>query len=148
MECSEVRALDIINGLFSFVVNDPRVDGVIDRLNEIEKKFDTLSFGEEEKPMPLGKDILEIGNDWEPYVRSEIYNQSFLAFCDICSAMSTMPKFIYDSLKFESMIDFPFYHAHANGNTSNIVGKVNNVQVHFGNKETWKVFLESYEVLY
>ena len=50
--------------------------------------------------------------------------------------MSIMPKFIYDSLKFESMIEFPFYHAHANGNTSNIVGRVNNVQVRFKNKET------------
>ena len=47
-----------------------------------------------------------------------------------------MPKFIYDSLGFESMIDFHFYHAHANGNTSKIVGRVNNVQVHFKNKET------------
>ena len=50
--------------------------------------------------------------------------------------MSIMPKFIYDSLGFESMIDFPFYHAHANGNTSKIVGRVNNVQVRFKNKET------------
>ena len=49
--------------------------------------------------------------------------------------MSIMHKFIYDSLKFESMIDFPFYHAHANGNTSKIVGRVNNVQVRFNKRK-------------
>ena len=125
-----------MNGLLNFIVNDPRVDGVIDRLNEFEKKFDTLNFGEEEKPMALGKDILEIENDWEPFVRISINNQSFLSFCDIGSTMSIMPKFIYDSLKFESMIDLPFYHAHANVNTSKIVGRVNNVQLRFKKKET------------
>ena len=50
--------------------------------------------------------------------------------------MSIMPKFIYNSIGFEGMIEFPFYHAHANGNTSKIVGRVNNVQVRFKNKET------------
>ena len=59
--------------------------------------------------MPLGKDILQLENDQEPFVRIEIYDQIFLAFCDIGSSMSIMPKFIYDSLKFESMIELPFY---------------------------------------
>ena len=79
--------------------------------------------------------------------------------------MSSMPKIVYDSLKLESMVDYPFYHAHANGDISNIVGKVNNIQVHFKDRNTlvdfiilestiqgnivhWKVFPDIYEVLY
>ena len=49
--------------------------------------------------------------------------------CDIGSMVSTMPKTVYDSLNLESMVDFPFYHAHANGDVSKITGEVNNIQV-------------------
>ena len=50
--------------------------------------------------------------------------------------VSSMPKTVYDSLKLESMVDYPFYHAHANGDISKIVGKVNNIQLHFNDKNT------------
>ena len=44
LECSEVRTLDIINVLANLTVNDPRVECVIDRLNVIEEKLDTLNL--------------------------------------------------------------------------------------------------------
>ena len=136
LECEETRALDVINGLSSFLVNDHRVDAIMDRLDEIEKKIDTLSLREVERPTQGGQDLLEIEGDWEPFIRIGIFNQNFLAYCDIGSMVSSMPKIVYDSVKFESMVDYPFYHAHANGDISKIVGKVNNVQVHFKDKNT------------
>src|SRR4051812_21193801 len=33
------------------------------------------------------------------------------------------------------MVDLPFYHEHANGDISKIQGKVNNIQVHFRNRD-------------
>ena len=78
LECNEARTLDIINGLANLIVKDPRVECVIDKLNVIEEKLDTLNL--EEKPMPHGLVLLQIENDWEPFVRIEIYDQSFLAF--------------------------------------------------------------------
>ena len=78
LECNEARTHEIINGLANLIVNDPRVECVIDRLNVIEEKLDTLNL--EEKTMLHGLDLLQIENDWEPFVRIEIYDQSFLAF--------------------------------------------------------------------
>ena len=77
--------------------------------------IDMLSLKEVEKPIQGGQNLLEIEDDWEPFIRISIFNQDFLAYCDIGSMVSTMPKTVYDSLKLESMVDFPFYHAHANG---------------------------------
>ena len=55
LECEETRALDIINGLSSFLVNGHGVDAIMDRLDEIEKKIDTLSPKEVEGPTQVGK---------------------------------------------------------------------------------------------
>ena len=145
LKCEETRALDVINGLFSLLVNYHRFDAIMGRLDEIEKKLDTLSLKEVERPTQCGQDLLEIEDDWEPFIRISIYNQNFLAYCDIGSMVSSMPKTVYYSLKFESMVDYPFYHAHANGDVSKIVGKVNNIQVHFKNKNTLvdSIILES-----
>ena len=88
------------------------------------------------RPTQGGQDLLEVEDDWEPFIRISIFNQDLLAYCDIGSMVSSMPKTVYDSLKLESMVDFPFYHAHANGDISKIVGKVNNVQVNFKDKNT------------
>ena len=134
-ECEETKDLDIINGFTSFFVYDHGVDAIIDRLDNIEKKIDALNLKEEERPIQGGQDLLEIEDDWEPFVRISTFNQYFLAYCDIGSMVSTMPKTVYDYLKLENMVDFPFRHAHANGDVSKIVGKVNNIQVQFRDKD-------------
>src|ERR1041385_2930156 len=41
------------------------------------------------------KKYKEVDGDWEPFVRISISNQDFLAFCDIGSMVSTMPKVVY-----------------------------------------------------
>ena len=76
------------------------------------------------------KEMLEIDDDWEPFVRISISNQDFLAFCDIGSMVSTMPKLVYDSLKLD-MDKLSSYHEHANGDISEIKEKVKGVQVAF-----------------
>src|SRR4051812_15118211 len=79
--------------------------------------------------------MLEIVDDWEPFVRISIFNQDFLAYCDIESMVSTMPKNVYNSLKLLSMVDLPRYLEHTNGDISEIQGKVNNIQVRFAKRD-------------
>ena len=40
----------------------------------------------------------------------------------------------YDSLTYKNMIDYPFYHSHANGTISKILGRANGIPVVFQNK--------------
>src|SRR4051812_39621820 len=89
-----------------------------------------LDFRKVEKPKPNKKEMLEIDDDWEPFVRISISNQDFLVFCDIGSMVSTMPKIVYDPFKLNMDI-FSSYHEHANGDISEIKGKVKEVQVTF-----------------
>ena len=65
---------------------------------------------------------MEIEDDWEPFVKIVIFNQNLLAYCDIGSMVSTMPKIVYDSLKLVSMVDLPCFHDHSNGNIYEIKG--------------------------
>src|SRR3954468_9988039 len=74
--------------------------------------------------------MLEIDDDWEPFVRISISNQDFLVFCDIGSMVSKMPKIVYDSLKL-NMDNLSSYHEHTNGDISEIQGKVKEIQVTF-----------------
>ena len=74
--------------------------------------------------------MLEIDDDWEPFVRISISNQDFLAFCEIGSMVSTMPKIVYDSLKL-NMDNLSSYHEHTNGYVSEIQGKVKELQFTF-----------------
>jgi len=131
IECSEEKALDIIHGLSSFFVYDHGVEAIMDKLDSIEERIVALDLREVEKPKPIREEILEIEDDWEPFIRISIFNQDFLAYCDIGSMVSTMPKTIYDSLNLASMVDLFCYHEHANGDISEIRGKVNNIQVRF-----------------
>jgi len=135
LECNEEKALDIINGLSSFFVYDCGVDAIMDRLDSIEEKIVALNLREVEKPKPIREEILEIEDDWVPFIRISIFGQNFLAYCDIGSMVSTMPKIVYDSLKLESMVDLLYYHEHANGDISEIQGKVNNIQVRFTKRD-------------
>src|SRR3954470_2496587 len=109
LEYDESRALEIIHSLSSYFVYDG-LDTVVDRIATIEKRFDALDFKGVEKPNPPREEILEIENDWEPFVRVVNSNQNFLAFCDIGSTVSLMPSFIYDSLYLASMNKFPSFH--------------------------------------
>ena len=101
----------------------------MDRLDSIEEKIVALNLREVEKPKPIREEFLEIEDDWEPFIRISILNQDFLAYCDIGSMVSTMPKTVYNSLKLASMVDLRCYLEHANGDISEIQGKVNNFQV-------------------
>src|SRR4051812_32005682 len=74
--------------------------------------------------------MLEIDDDWNPFARISISNQDFLAFCDIGSMVSTMPKIVYDSLKL-NMDNLSSYHEHTNGDNSEIHGKVKKVKLTF-----------------
>src|SRR4051812_20006331 len=87
--------------------------------------------------------MLEIDDDWEPFVRISISNQSFLALCDIGSKVSTMPKIVYDSLKLD-MDKLSSYHEHSNGGISGIKGKVKEVQVAFLHRKGKRTFYKSY----
>src|SRR3954470_11680053 len=93
--------------------------------------IDALDLKEIEKPKPPREEILEIEDDWEPFVRIGISNQDFLAFCDIGSMVSIMPRTIYDSLNLTNMDNFPSFHDHANGDVSEIQGGAKDVQVMF-----------------
>ena len=79
--------------------------------------------------------MLEINDDWKPFIRISIFNQVFLAYSDIGSMVSTMPKTVYNSLNLFSMVDLPCYHEHANGVISEIQGNVNNIQVWFAKRD-------------
>ena len=129
IECEGTKALDIINGLSSFFVYDHGVDAIIDRLDFIEEKIVDLDLKEVEKPKTIREEILEIEDDWEPFIRISIFNKDFLAYCDIGCMVSTMPKTVYNSLKLVSMVNLPCYHEHGNGDIYEIQGKVDNIQV-------------------
>ena len=94
LECDEARALDILHSLSSYFVYDRSIDTVIDRLATIEKRMDALDLRRVEELKSNKKEMLEIDDDWEPFVRISISNQDFLAFCDIGSMVSTMPKIV------------------------------------------------------
>src|ERR1041385_3527672 len=119
LECDEDRALDILHSLSSYFVYDRSVDTVIDRLATIEKRLDALDLGKVEELKSNKKEMLEIDDDWEPFVRISISNQSFLALCDIGSTVSTMPKIVYDSLKLDMDI-LSSYHEHCSADISEI----------------------------
>src|SRR3954470_5195286 len=101
LECDEARSLDILHGLSSSFVYDRSFDTVIDRLATIEKRMDALDLRKVEELKPNKKEMLEIDGNWDPFVRISISNQDFLAFCDLGSIVSSMPKIVYDSLKLD-----------------------------------------------
>src|SRR3954470_7632034 len=76
LECDEARALEIIHGLSSYFVYDG-LDTIVDRIATIEKKLDALDLKEVGKLRPPKKEILEIEDDWEPFVRIFIFNQNY-----------------------------------------------------------------------
>src|SRR4051812_34867438 len=155
LECDEARALEIMHGLSSYFVYDgldtvvdrittidKKLDTVVDRITTIEKKLATLDLKGVEKPNPRREEILEIENDWEPFLRVVISNQNFLAFCDIGSTVSIMPSFIYDSLYLASMDKFPSIHEHSNGDISKIQGRLKMSRSCFL-KGVWRLTLPS-----
>ena len=79
LECDEARALEIMHGLSSYFVYDG-FDTIIERIATIEKRLDALDFKEVEKPNPPREEIMEIENDWEPFVRVVISNKTSFLF--------------------------------------------------------------------
>src|ERR1041385_7436739 len=90
---------------------------LVDRLVTIEKRMDALDLRKVEELKSNKKEMLEIDDDWKPFVRISISNQDFLGFCDIGSMGSTMPQLVYDSLKLD-MDKLASYHEHAKGDIS------------------------------
>src|ERR1041384_5565868 len=80
LECDEDRALDILHSLSSYFVYDRSVDTVIDRLATIEKRLDALDLSKVEELKSYKKEMLEIDDDWEPFVRISISNKASLLF--------------------------------------------------------------------
>ena len=104
----KLELLKLYMVLSSYFVYDG-LDTVIDRIATIEKKIDALDLKEVEKLKPPRKEILEIEDDWEPFVKINIFNQNLLDYCDIGSMVSIMPKTVYDSLRLVSMVDLPCF---------------------------------------
>src|ERR1044071_3015891 len=92
LECDEARALDILHSLSSYFVYDHSIDTVIDRLATVEKRMDALDLWKVEELKSNKKEMLDIDDDWEPFVSISISNQDFLSFCDIGSMVSAMAK--------------------------------------------------------
>ena len=103
----------------------------------MKKRIDGLDLKEGEKPKPPKEEILEVEDDWEPFVKISIFNQNLLAYCDIGSMVSTMPKTDYDTLKLVSMVDLPCFHDHSNGNVYDIKGEVKNIQYNLVKEMQW-----------
>ena len=105
LEIDEMESLRIINGLVVFPINE-KTEGILDRLDEIENNLCDLNSNGIEESSKNYK-ILEIVGDWEPYIPVEINGRRFLAYCDIGSVMSTMPRMVYDTMNFGDLFDYP-----------------------------------------
>lgn len=134
LECEETKALNAINGLVSLFMEDNDKNSIHDILDKIINMIGKLNLNEVERPLQDGQVLLELENGWEPYIKISIDNQSFTVYCGLGSMISTMPKMVYDYLKYENMIDHTYYHPHANGIISKIRRIVKNVQAYFHNK--------------
>ena len=69
--------LELLKLYMVYLVNlfyDQGFDTVIDRLATIEKRIDALDLKEGEKPKPPKEEMLEMEDDWEPFVRIMIFN--------------------------------------------------------------------------
>ena len=108
LEINELQSLRIINGLVVFPTNE-KTDGILDRLDKIENILCDLSLnGMEESSKNY--QILEIDGDCEPYIPIEINDRRFLAYCDIGSMMSTMPRMVFDTMNFGDLFHYPLSH--------------------------------------
>ena len=108
VECEDIKALNAINGLVSLFMEDNDKNAIHDKLDKIIEMIGKLNFNEVERPLQSGQVLTELENDWEPYIKIIIDNQNFIAYCDLGSMISTMPKMVYDYLKYENMIDHYF----------------------------------------
>ena len=99
--------------------------GVFSNLEEIEKSLNQLKLSQNHKEQPLA----DLRNDWEPFIAINIGSEKFLAYCDLGSTLSIMPKMVYDLLKLNKMIDYPVFHFHADGTIVKSVGIINDVEV-------------------
>ena len=110
------QAYKILNGLSYFSLVDEA--GVLTRLDKIERSLNNLDLGNHAKEQPL----VELKNDWEPFIEIIIGSEKFHAYCDLGSPMSIMPKIVYNLLKLDGMVDYPVFHFHANGTIMKSLG--------------------------
>ena len=75
-----------------------KTDKVIEKLDKMEKTLNYLAINEKESVSEAKKPLALMKNDWEPFIKIEIDHQNFLAYCDLGSTVSIMPKMVYDSL--------------------------------------------------
>ena len=62
--------------------------GVLTRLDKIERSLNGINLGNHAKEQPL----VELKNDWEPFIEIIIGSEKFDAYCDLGSLMSIMPR--------------------------------------------------------
>ena len=78
---------------------------MITKLENIEKTLDELTLSHNLKEPPL----VELKNDWEPFIEISIGSEKFRAYCDLGSTMSIMPKMVYDLLNYDNMVNYPIF---------------------------------------
>ena len=100
------QAYKILNGLSYFSLLDEA--GVLTRLDKIERSLNDINLSNHAKEQPL----VELKNDWEPFIEITISGEKFHAYCDLGSPMSIMPKIVFDLLKLDGMVDYPVFHFH------------------------------------
>ena len=86
------QAYKILNGLAYFFLVDEA--GVLSRLDNIERPLNDINLSNHAKEQPL----VELKNDWEPFIEIIIGSEKFHAYCDLGSPMSIMPKIVFDLL--------------------------------------------------
>ena len=127
-EIDSMKAHNILSGLAIFPLVDET--GIYTKLDKIEKSIDDLTLSHNLKEQPL----VELKNDWEPFIEINIGNEKFRAYCDLGSTMSIMPKMVYDLLKYDNMVSYPVFHFHADGTIIKSIGIINDVKVTIQNK--------------
>ena len=127
-EIDSMKAHNILSGLAIFPLVDET--GIFSKLDKIEKSIDDLTLSHNLKEQPL----VELKNDWEPFIEINIGNEKFRAYCDLGSTMSIMPKMIYDLLKYDNLVGYPVFHFHADGTIIKGIKIINDVKITIQNK--------------
>ena len=127
-EYDAAKAYKILNGLSIFPMIDE--SGMITKLEKIEKALDELTLSHNLKEQPL----VELKNDWEPFIEISIGSEKFRAYCDLGSTMSIRPKMVYDLLNYDNMVNYPVFHFHDDGTIAKSIGIINDVKITIQNK--------------
>ena len=100
---------------------------MLTRLDKIERSLNDINLSNPAKEQPL----VELKNDWEPFIEIIIGGEKFHAYCDLGSPMSIMPKIVFDLLKLDGMVDYPVFHFHTNGTIMKSLGIIDRSNLDF-----------------